>query len=129
MTENRFTDDYETRHLNIGRSAVRELRATTASVERSAVQRLTAETVQGMNAAFGVTNASTVDLKETAVGVAVGDYIRVENTRVAVLVAPRVSGDVHAVLTPPAAFAFGAGFFAARSLYSAFFGRRRRGRS
>lgn len=124
MAENRFTDDSETRHLNIGRSAVRELHATTAAIEQSAVQRLTSETVQATGSAFGVTNASTIDLKESAVGVAVGDYIRVEDSRVVFLVAPRVSGNVNAVLTLPAAFAFGAGFYVARRLYLALFGRK-----
>ena len=124
MPENRFTDDFDTRHLNVGRSAVRELNASTASVKQTAVQRLTTETVHATNSAFGVTNASTVDIKESAVGVAVGDYIRVEDSRVVLLVAPRVSGNVNAVLTVPAAFAFGAGFYVARRLYLALFGRK-----
>jgi hypothetical protein len=124
MTENRFADDFETRHLNVGRSAVRELNATMAAVDQSAVQRLNAGTVQASNAAIGVANASTVELRESAIGVAAGDYVRVEDSRVLVLVAPRVSGNVHAVLTIPTAFALGAGFYVARRLYLALFGRR-----
>jgi hypothetical protein len=122
MAENGFAD--ATGHVSVGRSAVRNLHATMAQVEQSAVQRLTAETLNADRTAVGVVNASTVDLKESAVGVVAGDYVRVEESRVFVLLAPRVSGNVKAVLTLPAAFAFGAGYFAARQLAKAIFDRR-----
>ena len=80
-------------------------------MQQSAVQRLTAETVDAENSAFGVANASTLELEESAVGVAAGDYVKVEDSRVLVLLAPRVSGNVKAFVTLPAAFAFGAGYF------------------
>jgi hypothetical protein len=66
-------------------------------------------------------HASTIELKQSAVGVAAGDYVRVEDSRVLLLLAPRVSGNVRAVLTLPAAFALGAGFFLARWLVKAAF--------
>ena len=62
------------------------------------------------HSAIGVVNASTFEVKESAVGVVAGDYVRVEESRVFVLLAPRVSGNVKAVLTLPAAFALGAGY-------------------
>ena len=68
------------------------------------------------NSAFGVVNASTVDLDESAAGFVAGDYVKVENSSVFILLAPRVSGDVKAVLTLPAAFALGAGYYLARRL-------------
>jgi hypothetical protein len=42
-----------------------------------------------------------------------------------VLLAPRVSGNVHAYITLPVAFAFGAGYFFARKLVSVIFNRSR----
>ena len=116
MNEDVFANDDGTGDLNVGRSAVRSLHASTANVQQSAVQRLTAETVHAGNSAFGVANAATLELKESAVGVAAGDYVKIEDSRVLVLLAPRVSGNVKAFVTLPAAFAFGAGFFAARLL-------------
>lgn len=123
MTEDVFASEDETGHLHVGRSAVRSLNATVAHVEQSAVQRLTAETVHASNSALGMANASTVDLKDSTVGVVAGDYVKVEESRVLVLLAPRVSGNVKAFLTLPAAFAFGAGYFLARSLAKAVFDR------
>ena len=124
MAENSYTDEFETRHVNVGRSAVRDLHAGNADIAQSAVQHLTAETVQAAGSAFGMTNASTIELKESTVGLAAGDYVRIEDSRVLVLLAPRVSGNVHAVITLPVAFAFGAGYFLIRRLILALFGRR-----
>ncbi len=124
MAENVHSDDYGAAQLNVGRSAVRNLTAATAHVEQSAVQRLTAETVNASNSAFGITNASTVELHDSAAAIVAGDYVKVEDARVLVLLAPRVSGNVKAFLTLPAAFAFGAGYFVARRLVTAAFGRR-----
>ena len=123
MTEDVFANEDQTGHLNVGRSAVRSLNATVAHIEQSAVQRLTAETVHATNSALGMANASTVDLKDSTVGVVAGDYVKVEESRVLVLLAPRVSGNVKAFLTLPAAFAFGAGYFFARRLAKAVFDR------
>ena len=119
MAENVF----ETGQVNVGRSAVRNLNATSAHVEQSAVQRLTAESVVAANSAMGVVNATNADLHESAIGVVAGDYVKVEESRVFILLAPRVSGNVKAFLTLPAAFAFGAGYFVARRLAGAIFGR------
>jgi uncharacterized protein (DUF169 family) len=100
----------------VGGSAVRQLTANVAHVERSAVQRLSAQSVDAANSAVGVANAATIELRNSAAGVAAGDYIRIEESKVFVLLAPRVSGNVKAVLTLPAAFAIGAGYFFARWL-------------
>ena len=124
MAENVF-DDYQAGHVNVGRSAVRNLNATTASIERSAIQRVTAESVTAHNSAMSVVNASTVELKDSAAAIVAGDYVKVEEGRVVVLLAPRVSGNVRAVLTLPAAFAFGFGYFFARKLAGTMFGRPR----
>lgn len=118
MSENASTEDFGTVHL--GRSAVRNISAGTANLEQSAVQRLSADQVYAQNSAIGVNNASTVEIRESAVGIAAGDYIRIEESRVLVLLAPRVSGNVKAVLTVPSAFALGAGFFVARQLARAY---------
>lgn len=116
MTEDVFSEGFETSRVNVGRSAVRSLNAATATVEQSAVQRLTADVVDAQNSAFGSVHASTVDLDESAAGFVAGDYIKVENSSVFILLAPRVSGNVKAVLTLPAAFAMGAGYYFARRL-------------
>jgi hypothetical protein len=126
MPEDVFADDYETGPTNVGRSAVRNLSAINARVDQSAVQRLTAEVVHADRSAFGVTNASTLELNQSAIGVAAGDYVKIEESRVMILLAPRVSGNVKAFVTLPAALAFGAGYFAARSLAHAIFKRRDR---
>jgi len=116
MTEDIFSEGFETSRVNVGRSAVRSLSAATAGVQQSAIQRLTADVVDADRSAFGAVSASTVDLDESAAGLVTGDYIKVENSSVVILLAPRVSGNVKAVLTLPAAFALGAGYFFARSL-------------
>lgn len=116
MTEDVFSEGFETSRVNVGRSAVRSLNAASATVQQSAIQRLVADVVDADNSAFGVVNASTVDLDESAVGIVAGDYVKVENSRVFILLAPRVSGNVKAVLTLPAAFALGAGYYFARRL-------------
>jgi hypothetical protein len=118
MSENTF-NGFEPGQTNVGRSAVRSLHATVANIEQSAVQQLTAES------ALGLVNASTVELRESASAVVASDYVRVEEGSVFLLLAPRVSGNVRAVLTLQAAFAFGAGYFVARRLAGALFGRGR----
>jgi len=124
MADNVF-ESYQSGHVNVERSAVRSLNATTANVGQSAVQRLTAEAVTADGSVMGMVNASTAELKQSAAGVVAGDYVKVEESRVLFLLAPRVSGNVNAVLTLPAAFAFGAGYFLARRLLTAAFGRKR----
>lgn len=124
MAENAF-DGFESSQVNVGRSAVRSLNATIANIEQSAIQQLTAETVHAENSAMGIVNAATVELRESAAAVVASDYVRVEDGSVFLLLAPRVSGNVRAVLTLQAAFAFGAGYFVARRLAGALFGRGR----
>ena len=126
MSENVFEEGFASSRVNVGRSAVRSLNASTAHVEQSAVQRLNAETVQAASSAFGVTNAATVEMNESAGGIIAADYAKVENSRVFILLAPRVSGNVKAVLTLPAAFALGAGYYFARRLMMAIAGRGQR---
>lgn len=116
MTEDVFSEGFETSRVNVGRSAVRSINAASASVKQSAVQRLQADVVEAENSAIGAVNASTVELEESAAGIVAGDYIKVENSSVFILLAPRVSGNVKAVLTLPAAFALGAGYYFARRL-------------
>jgi hypothetical protein len=116
MTEDVFSEGFETSRVNVGRSAVRSLSAASAVVEQSAIQRLEADVVDADSSAFGSVHASTVDLDESAAGFIAADYVKVENSRVFVLLAPRVSGNVKAVLTLPAAFALGAGYYFARRL-------------
>lgn len=115
MAEN-VQDGYQTGHVNVDRSALRSLNAATASIDRTAIQVLGAQAVTARNSAMGVVHASTFEMAESAAGVVASDYAKVENSRVAVLIAPRVSGNVHAVITLPAAFAFGFGYFFARRL-------------
>ncbi len=122
MTEG-TSDGFESSQVNVGRSAVRRVNATIANIEQSAVQQLTAETVRAENSALGMVNAATVELHESAAAVVASDYVRVEDGSVFLLLAPRVSGNVRAVLTLQAAFAFGAGYFVARRLAGALFGR------
>ena len=124
MSENAF-NGFESSQVNVGRSAVRNVNATVANIEQSAVQQLTAETVQAENSAMGMVNAATVELRASAAAVVASDYVRIEDGSVFLLLAPRVSGNVRAVLTLQAAFAFGAGYFVARRLAGALFGRGR----
>jgi hypothetical protein len=126
MPEDVFANEYEAGHVNVGRSAVRNLTAGTAHIEQSAVQRLAADTLDASNSAIGIANAATLELKDSAIGVAAGDYVKVEDSRVFILLAPRVSGNVRAFLTLPAAFAFGAGYFVARRLALSLFSHRDR---
>jgi hypothetical protein len=123
MTEDIFASEFGPDRVNVGRSAVRSLNAASAHIEQSAVQHLTAEAVDATGSAFGVANAATLEVRDSAIGVAAGDYVKIEESRVFVLLAPRVSGNVRAFITLPAAFAFGAGFFLARRLLTAAFRR------
>jgi hypothetical protein len=123
MAENVFADGFDTGQVNVGRSAVRSLNATNAHIEQSAVQRLSAQNVTAAGSVIGVINATNAEVRESAVGVVAGDYVRVEEGRVFVLLAPRVSGNVKAFLTLQSAFAFGAGYFVARRIAAAIFGR------
>jgi hypothetical protein len=125
MEETGYTRDFQSERVEVGRSAVRNLTAGAADVDRSVVQRLTAETVVATNSAIGVANSATIELKDSAAAVAAGDYVRVDNSRVFVLLAPRVNGSVQAVITIPAAFALGAGYFFARRLFFALASRKR----
>ena len=110
------TEDQTAAHVSVDRSAVRLLNASVANLDRSAVQRLAAESVIAENSAVAVANASTVELRQSAVGIAAGDYVRVEDSKVFLLLAPRVSGNVRAVLTAPAALALGVGIVLGRAL-------------
>jgi hypothetical protein len=126
MSENMFDEGFQTGAVNVGRSAVRSINASTAHLEQTAVQRLTAETVNANASAFGVTNAATAELNGSTAGVVAGDYVKIEDSRVLILLAPRVSGNVKAVLTLPAAFALGAGYYFARRLMIGLAGRSNR---
>ncbi len=126
MNEGVFTGDFEADSVSIGRSAVRNLRAGTARLDQSAVQRLRADSLTASSSAIAMANATNVELSESAVGIVAGDYVRIEEGRVFLLLAPRVSGNVRAVLTLPAAFALGAGFFVARGIVQALTGRNKR---
>ncbi len=118
-----FKSDFQSDRVVVGRSAVRNLTAASADVEQSAVQRVTADSLVATRSLLGSANASTAEIKETMAGIVAGDYVRVENSQVFVLLAPRVSGNVHAVLTLPAAFAMGAGYYVARRIMIHLFGR------
>jgi hypothetical protein len=119
-----FTNDYQSERVSVERSAVRSLSAANAQVDRSAVQRLTSDALALNQSAVGIANASTVELKDSSAGVVAADYVRIENGKAFILLAPRVNGNVRAVLTIPAAFAFGAGYFVARRLLTAAFSRK-----
>ncbi len=121
-----FSSDFQSERVLVGRSAVRSITAASAEVEQSAVQRVTTETLVATQVWIGAANAATAELKDSSAGIVVGDYVRVENSRVAVLLAPRVSGNVTAVLTLPGAFALGAGYFVARQVARRLFGGDRR---
>ena len=116
MTEEVFSEGFETARVNVDKSAVRSLNAASAVLQQSAVQRLTADVVDADYSSFGAVHASTVDLDKSAAGFVAGDYVKIEDSKVFLLIAPRVSGNVKAVLTLPAAFALGAGYYFARRL-------------
>ncbi len=116
MTEEVFSEGFETGRVNVDKSAVRSLNAASAVMQQSAVQRLAADVVDADYSAFGAVHASTVDLDKSAAGFVAGDYVKIEDSKVFLLIAPRVSGNVKAVLTLPAAFALGAGYYFARRL-------------
>lgn len=124
MENTDYTRDFQSERVEVGRSAVKNLTAGAADVDRSAVQRLTAETVVANNSALGIVNGATIELKNGSTVIAAGDYVRVEEGRVFVLLAPRVNGTVNAVITVPAAFALGAGYFVARRVFTSLFARK-----
>jgi hypothetical protein len=123
MAENVF-EDFEA-SARVDRSAVRILNAHSATLERSAVQRLSSEAVNAQNSAMGLVHTSNLEMHESAAGAVFGDYVKAENSSVVLLIAPRVSGNVKAVITLPVAFAFGFGYFFARRLAGMAIGKRR----
>ena len=126
MTEDTFARDYRNGNVNVARSAVRLLNANIADIEQSAIQKLSADDVQAHESALGIVNSSTAELHQSSAAIVAADYAKVEESRVLVLLAPRVSGNVRAYITLPVAFAFGAGYFVARRLAMALFGRSKR---
>ena len=123
MDDGSPSGSFQADRVEIGRSAVRQITAASASIERSLVQQLTADAVDAKASVIGQANGSTVEVEESLVGVAAGDYVKIEESRVFLLLAPRVSGNVQAVVTLPVAFAFGAGYFLARRIVSGLLGR------
>ena len=123
MAENVY-DGYEP-CARVERSAVRSLNAHSANLDQSAVQRLESEAVTAENSALGIVHTSTLEMRDSAAGAVFGDYVKAENSSIALLIAPRVSGNVKAVITLPVAFAFGFGYFFARRLASSAFKKRR----
>jgi hypothetical protein len=120
-----YTDSFEGERVTVGRSAVRRLSATNVEMEQSAVQVLSADTVTASASAVGISRAATTELKESAAGVVIGDYVRVDQSRVFLLIAPRVNGNVRAVVTLPGVVAIVGGLVVAR-LAARVIGRRRR---
>jgi hypothetical protein len=124
MSEEGPGNTYSAERVEVSRSAIRSVTAASAKVEQSLVQRLSGDAIEAEKSCVGVANGATVELEESVVGFAAGDYVKVEESRVFLLLAPRVSGNVRAVVTIPAAFAFGAGYFLARKLFLSAFGRK-----
>jgi hypothetical protein len=110
MSENSFAEE----RSHVDRTAVNQLSAGLAEVSWSAVQQLTADTVNANNSAFGIAKGATLELKQSAAALVTGDYVRVEDSAVFLLLAPRVSGNVKALITVPAALALGAGIVLTR---------------
>ena len=123
MAENVF-EGHES-SARVERSAVRSLNTHSASLQQSAVQRMEAEAVTAHNSAMGLVHTSTLEMRESAAGAVFGDYVRADNSSIALLIAPRVSGNVKAVISLPVAFAFGFGYFFARRLAGMAFKKRR----
>ena len=123
MDDGSPSGSYRADHLEVGRSAVRQLTAASVSLDRSVVQQITADSVDAKASLIGTVNGSTVEVEESMLGVAAADYVKIEESRVFLLIAPRVSGNVQAVVTLPVAFMFGVGYFLARRLVSALLGR------
>jgi hypothetical protein len=117
------SSSYRADHMEIGRSAVRQLTAASVSLDRSAVQQVVADSVHAKASLLGTVNGSTIEVDESMVGVAAADYVKIEDSRVFLLLAPRVSGNVHAIVTLPVAFMFGVGYFLARRIVSGLLGR------
>jgi hypothetical protein len=110
MSENSFAEE----RLHVDRTAVNRLSAGSAEVDRSAVQTLSAESVTAGNSAFVIAKGATLELRQSAAGLVTGDYVRVDESAVLFLLAPRVSGNVKALITVPAALALGAGIVLTR---------------
>ena len=123
MAEN-VHDGYET-SAHVERSAFRTSTPTPPASNAAPSSVWQSEVVTAQNSAMGVVHTSTLDMRESAAGAIFGDYVKAENSSIALLIAPRVSGNVKAVITLPVAFAFGFGYFFARRLAATAFRKRR----
>ena len=97
------------RHVQLDRSAVRNLDSDVARLERAAVNRLraTSATIERAGIAFAAFDHGTI--KQSVVGVAVAKSLACDEVRAGILISPVVRGEVHPWFDMRSAVALGFG--------------------
>ena len=102
--------------VEIAQSAVGTVSGSVVSIRQSLVRQLTAERATVSQSSMASARAQRLELRESAAFLAIGRDVAMEGGRVLLLLSPRVSGQVAATFTLPAAFAMGLGFVLGRAL-------------
>ena len=111
-----LTDKVTAERVELVQSAVRNLTAATAEVRQTAVQRLSADHASFEKSAVVSARVREATLTNSAAVTLVAGSVSAQDCRTVFLLSPSVKGNVRAVVTPAAAFAFGVGYFLGRRL-------------
>ncbi len=102
--------------VEVAQSAVGTVSGSVVSLRQSLARQVTAERATVSQSSMAAARAQRLELRESAAFLAIGRNVSMEGGRVLFLLSPRVSGQVVATFTLPAAFAMGLGFVLGRAL-------------
>ncbi len=111
------SDSYEhvsAERIEISRSLVGMASGSEIDIEQSAVRRVLGREVELEQSAAVSIRAEEVEIEESGALLVVANRVDAENSAAFIVVTPSMRGNVRSVIDPRTAFAFGAGFFAAR---------------
>ncbi len=102
--------------VELSQSAVGDVTGAEVNVRQAFVRSVSGGEVEIEESMALSARAQRIEVEESVVGLAVAQDARIDRSSVVFLLSPRVSGNVNAVFTLPAAFAFGFGIVVARRL-------------
>jgi hypothetical protein len=108
-------DEISANHVQIDRSAVRNIQTDVADIERSAVQRLQSSEVTMQNSAVAFAKFDHGTLRQSSAGVLVAKSVACDEVHTLVLASPVVRGEVHTLLDLRSAVAIGVGIVLGRA--------------
>jgi hypothetical protein len=93
----------------IDQSAVRSIDAERVELRQAAAQNVRGETFDASDSAFLSVHAAEVQLDDCAAAGVFGEHVTMRDSTALLVIARRIDGDARNVMSPAAAFAFGAG--------------------